>query len=198
MNQHEEMGPMTVSDALLVERWSAGDVQAFEQIFIEHYPDVVGLLWRLLGSNDQAEDVAQEVFLRLYRRPLPRGEEHNLRAWLYRVATHIGYNALRADSRRGRREETWYREEPREAVPGPERDALRAETRAEVRQVLAALPLKQAQILFLRHQGFSYAELAQIVGVRASSVGTLLARAERAFETEYRRRLPTEEREDHA
>jgi RNA polymerase sigma-70 factor (ECF subfamily) len=59
-----------------------------------------------------------------------------------------------------------------------------------VRQILAQLPRKQAQILFLRHQGYSYEELARIMAIRPSSVGTLLARAERAFAAKYVEHMP--------
>ena len=181
------------TDAALLTRLREGEASAFESIFHSHYPSVFRMLLRMLGSADEAEDVAQDVFLRLYRQPLAADREHNLPAWLYRVATRLGYNALRGQSRRRRRESVWGQRQD-EATPGPEQDALRAETQAEVRQVLAQLPFKQAQILFLRHQGLTYRELAQVVGCKPTSVGTLLARAERAFEARYRERLPAAER----
>ncbi|GAB4506213.1 MAG: hypothetical protein Kow00123_03510 [Anaerolineales bacterium] len=175
---------MATSDALLLERWREGDEAAFADIFVQHYEPLVHLLSRLLGSVDEAEDIAQETFWRLYRRPLSPGREHNLRGWLIRVGTRLGYNAIRERTRRAKRQEVW--ESQAKAADDPEAEALAEEARREVQQALARMPFRQAQILFLRHQGYTYAELAEIVGVKASSVGTLLARAERAFAKHYK------------
>ncbi|MGB9594559.1 MAG: sigma-70 family RNA polymerase sigma factor [Anaerolineae bacterium] len=175
---------MTTSDALLLERWQEGDEAAFADIFARHYESLVRLLVKLLGSVDEAEDIAQETFWRLYRRPLSPEREHNLRGWLIRVGTRLAYNALRERARREKRQEVW--KSQAKAADDPEAQALAEETRREVRQALARMPLHQAQILFLRHQGYTYAELAEIVGIKASSVGTLLARAERVFTKHYR------------
>jgi RNA polymerase sigma-70 factor (ECF subfamily) len=71
-------------------------------------------------------------------------------------------------------------------------ELLRAEERARVRAALAQLPERQSQLLLLRHAGLAYTEIAAIVDVAPGSVGTLLARAERAFITEY------EMEQDHA
>lgn len=169
------------SDARLLEQLSQGSVQAFDTLFLRHYTRVYELAFRLLGSPQAADDVAQEVFLQLYRRPLPARGRHNLPAWLYRVATNLAYNLLRAEMRRERREVTAQGDVP----PDPAEHALRQEERGLVRQALAALPPRQAQLLILRHAGFSYRELAEILQVAPTSVGTLLARAERDFEEAY-------------
>ncbi len=191
----EDSKPMSLSaDAALLKRLQNGETAAFESIFHSYYPAIFRLLVGLLGSAADADDVAQEVFLKLYRRPLSADRQHNLGAWLYRVATRLGYNALRGQGRRHRREELWEHRRQADAGSGPEQNALQAETQTEVRQILAQLPFKQAQILFLRHHGLAYKEIAQIVGCKPGSVGTLLARAERAFEARYRETLPTTER----
>lgn len=179
---------MVTSDALLLARWREGDKTAFADIFLRHYAPLVRLLSRLLGSVDEAEDIAQETFWRLYRHPLREGREHNLSGWLIRVGTRLAYNALRERARREKRQETWLSRKP--TAENPEAEALAEETRREVQQTLAKLPFRQAQILFLRHQGYTYAELAAIVGVKESSVGTLLARAERAFAKHYKGNAP--------
>ncbi len=179
---------MTTSDALLLERWRGGDETAFADIFLQHYAPLVRLLATLLGSAAEAEDIAQETFWRLYRHPLPADREHNLAGWLIRVATRLGYNALRERARREKRQEKWIAQAP--SPDNPEAELIAQETRLAVQEALARLPFRQAQILFLRHQGYSYAELAEIVGVKPSSVGTLLARAERAFAKHYKGDAP--------
>lgn len=179
---------MTSSDALLLERWQRGDEAAFADIFLQHYPRLVRLLAALLGSVADAEDIAQETFWRLYRHPLAAGREHNLTGWLVRVATRLGYNALRERARREKRQEKWITQA--RASEDPEAELIAQEARLAVHEALARLPFRQAQMLFLRHQGYTYAELAEIVGVKPSSVGTLLARAERAFAKHYKGDAP--------
>ena len=79
----------SLSDNLLLEQIGQGDVSSFEALFHQHYDRVYGLLFRLLGNRDEAEDVTQEVFLKLHdyafsRRFLQRKREHNIGAWCAR------------------------------------------------------------------------------------------------------------------
>jgi len=176
---------VSVSEAVRLAKVWQGDEAAFENLFQTHYPRVYALLLRLVGTAAEAEDLAQDVFIQLYRHPLKPGREHNLAAWLYRVATNLGYNALRSEKRLAARREALARASLAEAslrsAADPAAEALRAEERAQVRAVLAQLPLPQAQLLILRQAGFAYKELAEILEVAPGSIGTLLARAERAF-----------------
>jgi RNA polymerase sigma-70 factor (ECF subfamily) len=174
---------LSQSEALL-EGLRQGDEIAFETIFHTYYGRVFALAYRLLGSAPEAEDIAQEVFLRLYLRPLPGGRSHNLLAWLLKVATNLGYNAVRARRRREVKEDVSAAE--RLDSLGVADEILQADTAGRVRQVLALLPERQMQILLLRHEGLSYAEVATALGIAPGSVGTLLARAERAFQQLYK------------
>ena len=99
-----------------------------------------------------------------------------------RVALNRGYNLLRGERRERARIE---RLADSPAQTDPQAELLRAEDRARVRAVLARLPERHAKLLLLRHAGLSYAEVAAIVEIAPGSVGTLLARAERAFLNEY-------------
>jgi RNA polymerase sigma-70 factor (ECF subfamily) len=162
----------------------------FEQVFLAQYQGIYRLLFRIVGSAGDAEDLAQETFLRLYRQPFEAGRQHNLPAWLYRVATNLAYNHLRSRQRSAHRDEALEHQSPAEERVAPDPAVLvqRSDEQGAVRAVLASLPERQAQLLLLRHAGFSYRELAEAVGVAAGSVGTLLARAEAAFEAAYRAR----------
>lgn len=173
------------TDVLLLEGLRQGDSASFEALFVRHYPRVRGLLERMLGDSGEAEELAQETFLSLYRSPLTAQREHNLSGWLFRVATHLGYNALRAQRRALARDTSWQSRAPR-GDASPEEEAVRAEDQALVRRVLADLPERDARLLLLRHSGLSYQECADALGVAPASIGTLLARAERAFEQHYR------------
>jgi RNA polymerase sigma-70 factor (ECF subfamily) len=165
----------------------AWDDADFEETFRTHYDGIYRVLFRLMGSPEEAADLAQETFLRLYRQRFSPWREHNIRAWLYRVATHLGYNTLRGRQRRERRQQVLSRSvEP--GTPDPAEAAVRHEEQERVRQVLVELPARQSQLLFLYYAGLSYQELAQAVGVAPGSVGTLLARAKVAFESRYRAR----------
>ncbi|MFQ5594411.1 MAG: sigma-70 family RNA polymerase sigma factor [Anaerolineae bacterium] len=164
------------------------DEAEFEALFLAHYDEVYRLLFRIVGSRQEAEDLAQETFLRLYRQRFPVDRERNMRAWLYRVATNLGLNALRGRRRREQRiaaaahQATAISDSPLD----PAEAALRRDEREAVRRVLAGLPPRQAKLLLLRHAGLTYRELADAIGVAPGSVGTLLARAMAAFEQAYR------------
>lgn len=169
--------------------WRPAD---FEAAFLEHYPRVVAAIRKLLGDSGQAEEKADEVFLKLHEHPHLQGPDHNLGAWLYRAAVRTALDALRADSRRMRYEELAVREGP---VPSPSAlEGLLADERAErVRVALAALNPQRAQLLLMRHGGFSYKEIAAALGIKTASVGTFLARAEAEFARRYRERFGSEE-----
>lgn len=182
MNSEDDLITAT-PDAQLLRRFRDGDLASFEELFARHYDLVYGVLFRLTGTRAEAEDLLQEVFLRLYQRPAAHGE--NVAGWLYRVALNTGYNALRAHSRREHRE--------RRALSGvatsmrePEEAVTRLEARRQVQNALVRIPERAAKLLVLRESGFSYREMAEIIGVAEGSIGTLLARAQEAFVEEYK------------
>ncbi len=171
------------SDQALLERLRRGDESAFDDLFVRHYALIYRVVYGLTGTREAAEDAAQETFLALYRRP--PAPDQPLRPWLCRVALNTARNALRAERRDALRVERTAPDvvtasEPSEAVE-------RAETRDLVRAALATLPQRQARLLLLRHAGLSYAEVAAALDLAPGSVGTLLARAERAFVAAYAR-----------
>jgi RNA polymerase sigma-70 factor, ECF subfamily len=168
--------------------------KVFDELFKTHYDGVYRLLYRIVGTREEAEDLAQETFLRLHkaddlwdRQPSSAERSHNIRGWLYRVASNLAYNALRGEKRRQHRQE----ETARQAIVAgrgeddPAELVVRADDKQAVRRTLAGLSQQQAQLLLLRHAGLSYRELAEALGVAPGSVGTLLARAEIAFEKSY-------------
>jgi len=167
---------------------------SFEAVFTRYYSLVYQLAYRCVGRSDEAEDITQEVFLRYYRMPPQATSEAEERAWLCRVATNLGLNALRARQRRADREERAgdlkRRTAPdEEAQQDPEQHVLAGEQADLVRSILAELPERQQVYLLLRSIGLSYAEIAQATGVATASVGALLARAEREFRRKYHERV---------
>lgn len=178
---------MIETDAQLLERVGQGDQAAFESLFLRYYARVYRVAYNLVGCREEAEDLAQETLLVLYYHPPHPDVGTGLAAWLSRVALNQGYNALRSERRTRQRIE-------RLDMPADTGDlestVVRSEERAEVRSVIARLPDRQGKLLLLRYAGFSYAEIAAVLEIAPGSVGTLLARAERAFVKLYQEMMP--------
>jgi RNA polymerase sigma-70 factor (ECF subfamily) len=169
------------------------DEESFEAIFTRYYPLVYQLAYRCTGQRDEADDIAQEAFLRFYRTPPHATSEVERRAWLCRVTTNLGLNALRARQRRIYHEEqaSYGVGQPASedaAQLNPEQHAIAHEQAAFIRSILAELPERQQTYILLRSIGLSYAEIAQATGIAPASVGSLLARAEREFRRRYHER----------
>jgi len=154
----------------------------FEATFDELYPGLFRYCHRLTGEPDLAEDVAQEAFVRLYDHRV-EGTEEGLRAWLFRTATHLVRDRHRVGENRRRLLEA-HPVQPSGPEP-PDEAMLRQEEVAHVREALGHLSEREQEMLMMRHAGFSYREIAESVEVSPSSVGTLLARAERNFVSVY-------------
>lgn len=152
----------------------------FEQLFDQVYPSLLRYCHRLAGDRDVAEDMAQEAFVRLHRNGVT-GPMPALRVWLFRVATRLIQDRGRARRNRARLLEEkpvlpW-------AAPDPADTLEREWEVGRVRRVLARLGGRDRELLLMREEGFSYREMAEVVGVAPGSIGTLLARAQRRFIT---------------
>jgi RNA polymerase sigma-70 factor (ECF subfamily) len=161
----------------------SGAVRAdLDEIFRRDYRQVVAVAARVLGSGDQAEDVAQEAFLAFSRSAVPTEQATG---WLCVAAAHTALNLLRSGRRRASREETVA------AAPAVVSDVAEVvvtlEERSRVRAALGRLPRKQAVALVLRHSGLSYADVAAALDLSPGSVGTTVRRAESALRKELNR-----------
>jgi RNA polymerase sigma factor (sigma-70 family) len=153
-----------------------------EHIFRAAYPKVVGVAARVLGSRDEAEDVAQEAFLSFGRTNVPAGEALG---WLCVAAAHTALNHLRSGRRRVTREEA--ASDRGEVSPDVAEAVVAKDEHQRVRAALSRLPRKQAVALVLRHSGLSYAEVAAALDLSPASVGTTVRRAESALREELNR-----------
>ncbi|WP_199616116.1 sigma-70 family RNA polymerase sigma factor [Paenibacillus alkalitolerans] len=149
----------------------------FKDIFYKHYPSVVRKLTLLVQDEGVAEDLAQEVFLRLYRNP--PNELEAVGAWLHRVLTRVGYDYLNKRTR-----ERALIQKQEQLVIGDENRALSNEDvtlrkmeQKEVRDWLDQLPERDRRLLMLKYSGYSYNEIAEKLRVRRPLVGTMLLRA---------------------
>ena len=170
----------SLSDNLLLEQIGQGDVASFEVLFHQHYDRVYGLLFRLLGNRDEAEDVTQEVFLKLHdhtfsRRFLQRNREHNIGAWLYRTAHNIVIDYYR---RQRHRQHLPLEEGLVNAGDDPVRVAEDQILAAEVHSALGQLTVDQRQVITLKFlAGLSNEETATMLDKPVGAVKSLQHRA---------------------
>ncbi|HSA56452.1 MAG TPA: sigma-70 family RNA polymerase sigma factor [Gemmatimonadaceae bacterium] len=157
----------------------------FVAVFNAHFRALFRYLNRVSGDPELATDIAQEAFVRLYRRgALPSSPE----AWLATVAMNLLRNARSTQSRR-RRLLTVTRAESSlgDAAPSPAHGVEADETRARVRAAIDGLSERERQLLLLSAEGHSYRDMAALLALHEASVGTLLARARQAFRDAYTR-----------
>ncbi len=176
---YARMSQRTVQDG---DGAGAGD---FDDLFDRLYPSVHRYCHGLTGDPDEADDVAQEAFVRMMRHDVT-GSSDGLRSWLFRTAL----NLVRDRSRIRTNRERLLQENPdHSAAPSAPMTPARATERADdvrrVRRVLETLDERDRALLLMREEGFRYREMAEAVGVAASSIGTLLARAETRFAQAY-------------
>jgi RNA polymerase sigma-70 factor (ECF subfamily) len=151
----------------------------FVELFNTHFQPLYRYLVRLSGEPELAADLAQEAFLRLYR----RGSSPDApAAWLITVATNLFRNDRSKRARHLRLLTTARSEEVlSEPPPSPLGFADSGQSRERVRVAVDRLPERDRSMLLLRAEGYSYRDIAAALELHEASVGTLLARAKRAF-----------------
>ena len=169
--------PTQTDDRELVRRIRDGDAEALRAI-VERYQDrIFSLIYGIVRDRHEVEDVAQEVFLKVYTRIQAFDERSKFYTWLYRVAANAAKDHVK---KRSRRPAVALEEDNVLPATGtsPVGHAAAAETRRLVREAIAALPLRYREVLTLRElEGLSYSEIA---GVLQISIGTVESRLHRA------------------
>ncbi|MHB9023976.1 MAG: RNA polymerase sigma factor [Armatimonadota bacterium] len=170
----------------LVRRVRCGDGEAFGRLVELCSPRVYNLAYRLIGNQDDAQDIAQEAFVRIFQSLPGFKGESAFSTWLYRIVTNLCYDELKRRRRRPPTISEYEREasddssSTLEAVSGENTEdrALRDERQHAVRQAIAQLPEQYRMILVLYDlQGFSYDEIS---GILKTNLGTVKSRLNRA------------------
>lgn len=170
------------NDADLVALILGGDKIAFQEILDRYQAGIYGFAYGFLKDAHEAEDVSQEVFLRLYRTAASLQNAISLRAYLFRMARNLCIDHVR----KLRPETPGDLPEPVSART-PLNQLCSAELRAQIDLVLDGLPDNQRAAIFLRHeQGMSYAEISESLGVTPHAVESLLTRARKSFRTRFK------------
>ncbi|HUP02971.1 MAG TPA: sigma-70 family RNA polymerase sigma factor [Bryobacteraceae bacterium] len=171
-------------DAELMLRVRDGDSVSFDALLRRHRSSVVHFLIRMVGNQAVAEELAQEVFLRVYRSRSSYSPTAKFTTWLFRIATHAALNALR-DGKHERAQESLdavsedlpARQIP-DARPSVEQSMIRQVRLDEIRRAVLALPEKQrAAVLMHKYEEMEYSRIAGSLGCSESAVKSLLFRA---------------------
>lgn len=179
-------------DARLMFAVQAGDPMAFEELMARNQTRVRSFLLRFVGSPQLAEDLAQEVFLRVFKHRASYRQEAKFTTWLYRVAHNVAFNALRAKGRRpealfsgvsssnvGSTTSVGFENSIMEKTGStPTRRLAKVELQQIVRAAVDALPPRQREtILLSRFEGLSYQEIADVMNMSPQAVKSLVCRA---------------------
>ncbi len=185
MDAEEKVARLVSADAVLVLRCQANDIEAFDEIVTLYKDGIYNYIWRMVSSREDAEDLAQDVFVRAYGAIKTFRRESNLRTWLYRIATNLCVDKYR---RRGLEKQLFVPiEQSRKDDDGhsqtldlpdvsnePQRIYENAELQMEIQRALMNMPDKlRSALLLFDFEGLSYEEIAETVNC---PVGTVKSR----------------------
>jgi RNA polymerase sigma-70 factor (ECF subfamily) len=176
-----------MEDSEVMLRLRAGDMAAFDYLLARYRRPIIHFMYRMVHNESVAEELAQEVFLRVYRSRESYRAEAKFSTWLYRIATNLGVNHAR-DTRHERAASTVYLDETDEetgtsvdvadSTPGVEEKILRRERMAAIKQHVMALPERQQMaVLMHKYEGMDYKQIGEVLKLSESATKSLLFRA---------------------
>jgi len=156
----------------------------FDEAFTLHHRAVFGTARAVLRDPALAEDVTQEVFLRLYRNFDTTRDSELLRPWLLRVTINLARNTIRGQNRSLARETAYQKSSDKTALQPQTSYESRLELQ-EVRRALDKIKEPMRSCLLLKQQGLSYREIAETLSLKETNVGSLVARGRKEFARTY-------------
>ena len=180
-------GADETSDAAVMLRVAAGDEAGFNYLVEKHHRAMIHFLFRMVRNQAVAEELAQEVFLRVYRSRESYRAEAKFTTWLYRIATNLAVNHAR-DTKHERAAQNVYLDQPDEETgstpdvaddePTVEQNLLRDERMSAIRRHVMALPERQRMaVLMHKYQGMDYRQIGDVLKLSESATKSLLFRA---------------------
>src|SRR2546427_2386295 len=181
----------TGDEASLLDRLRRGDPRAFEDLVIAYQHRVFGVALRMLGNRAEAEEVAQEVFLRVHKAIGDFRGEAKLSTWLYAIASRLCLNRLASGERRAVREGEETLTRLASGRPGPGDELERNELEAALHRAIAELPEERRIVVVLRDlEGLAYEEIAAALELELGTVRSRLHRARMDLKAKLERFLP--------
>jgi RNA polymerase sigma-70 factor (ECF subfamily) len=176
-----------MDDAAIMLELRAGNMAGFDYLIQKYRRPIVHFMYRMVRNQAIAEELAQEVFLRVYRSRETYRAEARFSTWLYRIATNLGVNHAR-DTRHERAASTVYLDEVdpetgttpdlADSVPGVESNLVRQERMAAIREHVLALPDRQRMaVLMHKYEGMDYKQIGEVLKLSESATKSLLFRA---------------------
>ena len=176
-----------MEDSAIMLELHAGNISGFDFLIQKYRRPIVNFMYRMVHNQAVAEELAQEVFLRVYRSRQTYRAEARFSTWLYRIATNLGVNHAR-DTRHERAASTVYLDEAdsqtgttpdlADISPGAEDSLLRRERFNAIRQHVLALPERQRMaVLMHKYEGMDYKQIGDILKLSESATKSLLFRA---------------------
>jgi RNA polymerase sigma-70 factor (ECF subfamily) len=176
-----------LTDAEVMLELRSGNMAAFDVLLNKYRKPIVHFMFRMVHNQAVAEELAQEVFLRVYRSRETYRAEARFSTWLYRIATNLGVNHAR-DNRHERTASTVYLDEPdpetgttpdvADSTPSAEANMLRRERMNAIRQYVMALPERQkTAVLMHKYEGMDYKQIGEVLKLSESATKSLLFRA---------------------
>jgi RNA polymerase sigma-70 factor, ECF subfamily len=164
-------------DAELMVRVRAGDDHSFALLLERHRTPVVHFLYRMVQNRPASEELAQEVFLRVYRSRSRYEPTAKFTTWLFRIATHAALNWIR-NGKKEKGQESLTQDLVADRQPNAEQELLYQVKLREVRQAIEELPAKQrAAVMMHKYQELEYSQIASALECSESAVKSLLFRA---------------------
>jgi RNA polymerase sigma-70 factor (ECF subfamily) len=176
-----------LTDAEIMLELRSGNMAAFDILLAKYRKPILHFMYRMVHNQAVAEELAQEVFLRVYRSRETYRAEARFSTWLYRIATNLGVNHAR-DTKHERAASTVYLDEPdaetgttpdvADMTPSAEADMLRRERMNAIRQHVMALPERQrTAVLMHKYEGLDYKQIGEVLKLSESATKSLLFRA---------------------
>jgi len=188
-------------DVLLMVEFQRGNKASFETLMRKYYARILNFIYRFVGNREIAEDLTQEVFLRVYKSSGRYYPQAKFQTWIFTIAKNVSLNEVRRkrktisiDQEYGQDGEHKKFQLPDNKILGPDKEMIKQEKVVEVRKAINSLPANQRTAVILRrYEDFSYSDIAKTLGCSVEAVKSLLSRAKEALKNRLKKYVVQEE-----